>query len=75
MRVRVSDPDLLGDLCGYLSGQGCICHETMGEGEADIVMPGARSSFEAATMLQAQIERWRGAHDWVTVELSPDTLV
>jgi hypothetical protein len=41
-----------------------MAHEA-GEGEADVLMAGARGSFEAATMLLRQIDSWRGKHGWV----------
>jgi hypothetical protein len=39
MRVRVSDPSLLGDLCNYLSRRGCAAVEAS-EDEANVLIPG-----------------------------------
>ena len=50
MRVPVSDPSLLSDLCHYLSRRGCTALDAS-EDEADALIPGAPSSFEEATML------------------------
>jgi hypothetical protein len=72
MRVRVSEPKLLGDLCDYLSRQGYVCQEAAGD-QAHVLMPGAHSSFEAATLLLAQIEGWRETHEPVEVELRLET--
>src|SRR2546428_5291831 len=58
MRVRVSDPSLLSDLCDHLSRRGCTALEAS-EDEANVLIPGAPSSFEEATMLMAEIDLWR----------------
>jgi hypothetical protein len=74
MRVRLNDPELLADLCDYLSLQGCACQEVT-EREAHVLMAGARTTFEAATMLLAQIRVWQATHEGVDVSLIPDTLL
>jgi hypothetical protein len=38
MRVRVSDPSLLSDLCNYLSQRGCAAVEAS-EDEANVLIP------------------------------------
>ena len=74
MRVSVSDPDLLRDLCDYLSRRGCMCVEATYD-EADVLMPGASSSFEAATMLLAHVDLWRATRRWVKVDVHPDPML
>ena len=55
MRVRVSDPRFLLDLCDFLSRRGWVAVE-VGEDEADILIP---RSFEAVAMLMSEIGIWR----------------
>lgn len=71
MRVRVSDPAVLRDLCDYLSRQGCVAMEA-GEDEANVLIPGATSSFEAAVMLMTEIDLWRLKREGVTVTVDAD---
>jgi hypothetical protein len=68
MRVRVSDPRLLVDLCDFLSRQGCVAVE-VGENEAEVLIPGAGSSFEAATMVMTEIGIWRSKRAGVEVSI------
>ena len=70
MRVRVSDPALLSDLCDHLSRRGCTAVEAS-EDEADALIPGAPSSFEEATMLLAEIDLWRAKRAGVEVTVDP----
>ena len=71
MRVRVSDPDCLLDLCDFLSRCGCVAVE-VGEDEAEILIPGARSSFEAAAMVMSEVGIWRAKRTGVLVVLDPE---
>jgi hypothetical protein len=68
MRVRVSDPRFLVDLCDFLSRQGCVAVE-VGEDEAEILIPGARSSFEAAAMVMSEVGIWRAKRTAVQVSV------
>ena len=69
MRVRVSDPSLLSDLCNHLSRGGCVAVEAC-EDEADVLLPGARSGFEAAVMVMTEIDLWRAKR--LGVEITVD---
>jgi hypothetical protein len=71
VRVRVDIPELLPLLCEFLSGRGCVVVE-VGTDEAEVVIPGAPSSFEAATMLLADLDLWRATRPWVRATLEPD---
>ena len=71
MRVRVSDPALLSDLCDYLSRRGCVAVE-VGVEDANVLVPGAPSSFEAAAMLMVEIDLWRLKQNSVTVSVEAD---
>ena len=71
MRVRVSDPSSLRDLCDFLSRQGCVAVE-VSEDEADVLIPGAGSSFEAAAMLMSEVGIWRAKRASVHVVVDPE---
>jgi hypothetical protein len=71
MRVRVSDPRFLLDLCDFLSRRGYAAIE-VGEDEADILIAG-RSSFETVAMLLSEIGIWRAKQASVQVVVEPDS--
>ena len=71
MRVRVNDPRFLLDLCDFLSRRGYAAVE-VGEDEADILIPGAGSSFEAVAMLMSEIGIWRAKQASVQVVVEPE---
>ena len=71
MRVRVSDPQLRLDLCDFLSRRGCVAVE-VGEDEAEILISGAASSFEAVAMLMSEIGIWRAKQASVQVVVEPE---
>ncbi len=71
MRICVSDPALLIDLCDFLSRRGCVAVEVR-EDEAEIVIPGAHSSFEAAAMVMSEVGIWRAKRTGVEVVLDPE---
>ena len=72
MHVSVSDPTLLGDLCDFLSRRGCVAVE-VSEDEAAVLIPGARSSFEAAAMVMSEVGIWRAKRPEVEVALVSET--
>ena len=71
MRIRVSDPTSLIDLCDFLSRRGCVAVE-VGPDEAQVLIPGARSSFEAAAMVMSEVGIWRAKRSEVEVVLDRD---
>jgi len=71
MRICVSDPRLLLDLCDFLSRRGWVAVE-VGEDEAQILIPGARSSFEAAAMVMSEVGIWRAKRAGVRVTVDPE---
>jgi hypothetical protein len=71
MRVRVSDPRLLLELCDFLSRRGWVAVE-VGEDEAEILISGAGSSFEAVAMLMSEIGIWRAKQASVQVVVEPE---
>jgi hypothetical protein len=70
VRVRVDIPELLPNLCEFLSSRGCVVVE-VGDSEAEVVIPGAPSSFEAATTLLADLDLWRAKRPWARATLEP----
>ena len=73
MRVRVDIPDLLPELCDFLSQRGCVVVEE-GEDTARVSIPSAPSSFEAAMALLADLDLWRAKRPWANATLVPDSL-
>jgi hypothetical protein len=71
MRVRVTDPSLLSDLCDFLSRRGYACAEAS-EDEAQILSPGGRSQFEALTTLMSEVGIWRATRAEVQVLVEAD---
>jgi hypothetical protein len=71
MRIRVSDPASLSDLCGFLSRRGCVAVE-VGEDEAQILLPGPRSSLETAAMVMSEVGIWRAKRSGVEVAVEPE---
>jgi hypothetical protein len=73
VRVRVDIPDLLPDLCDFLSERGCVVVE-VGHDLAEVAIPSAPSRFEAAMILLADLDFWRAKRPWVNATLEPDPL-
>jgi hypothetical protein len=73
VRVRVEIPELCPELCEFLSGRGFVALDA-GSGVAEVTIPGAPSSFEAAMMLLADLDLWRAKRPWARATLEPDPL-
>lgn len=71
MRVWVDIPELVPELCEFLSERGCIALE-VGDGVVEVAIPDAPSSFEAAMMLLADLDLWRARRPWARARLEPD---
>jgi hypothetical protein len=70
VRVRIDIPELMPELCDYLSRRGWVAVGVALE-EADVLAPGAASEFEAATMLLADVGLWRAQRPWARVTVNP----
>ena len=70
MRVRVDIPELLPELCDYLSRRGWVAVEAS-PGEAQVLAFAAPSEFEAAVMLLADVDLWRAQRPWARVTVNP----
>ena len=71
VRVHVEIPELLPELCDYLSRRGWTAAE-IGPGEANVLGSPGRSDFESATMLLADIDLWRAQRPWAPVTVNPE---
>jgi hypothetical protein len=69
--VHVDIPELLPELCDYLSRRGWAAAE-VGPGEANVLAPPGRNDFEAATMLLADVDLWRVQRPWAPVTVNPE---
>lgn len=58
MRVRVSDPALLGDLQRYLRAAECVV-ELSGDDALDLSMPRAPSDDQARREVAIYLQAWR----------------
>jgi hypothetical protein len=70
--VRVEIPELLPELCDYLSRRGWVAVES-GVDHATVIAPGSSSGFEAAMMLLADVDLWRVQRPWARVTVNPQT--
>jgi hypothetical protein len=70
VRVRVDIPELLPELSEFLESRGCLAVRR-GDDELEVVIPEAPSSFEAATMLLADLDLWRARRPWAQATLNP----
>jgi len=66
VRIQVSEPELLHELCRHLSRQGCVAVEEGGD-EAQVLIPGATSDREAEAMLPAELDLWQASRAGVRV--------
>jgi hypothetical protein len=66
VQIRVSDPELLSDLCGFLSRSGFICVEHAG-GVAEVLVPGATTPVVAELDLMTKIGLWQSMRPGVEV--------
>jgi hypothetical protein len=73
MRVRVDIPELVPELCEFLSDRGCVAVEA-DPGVAEVTIRDAPSSFEAAMMLLADLDLWRAKRPWARARLEPDPM-
>jgi hypothetical protein len=71
LRVRVDIPELLPELCEFLSGRGYeVVHE--GDDEITVAVASGPTDFRAAISLLADLDLWRAKHPWATTRLDPE---
>jgi hypothetical protein len=68
VRIRVENPNLLSDLCQYLTRDGCLS-SPLGPSQADVAVPGAASEWEVAQTLMMEIRLWQARHETTLVTL------
>ena len=66
VQLRVSDPELLSDLCAFLSRHSFICLEHAG-GVAEVIVPGATTPVVAELDLMTKIGLWQSMRPGVEV--------
>ena len=68
MQIEINEPDLLHDLCDYLSRHGFIA-ATAGPVRADVLVPDAGSDLAALLLLKARVRAWSAVHPGIKVEI------
>ena len=70
VQVRISAPELLPELCDYLSKEGFVAVQA-GRDTAHVLSPLAESEFEAARLLLEKLDLWRVTQRNVSVSVDP----
>lgn len=60
MRVAVSDPELLPELCDHLCREGLVAASATPV-SANVLVPDARTDLNAALILLAAVRAWRAS--------------
>jgi len=70
MLIRISDPDLLVDLCDYLSREGFAFSAVQpGQDWVHVLAAGAETDLAAASLLHLKLNLWMTSHAHVTVSI------
>ena len=70
MLIRLSDPDLLADLCDYLSREGYAFSPMQpGQDWVHVLAAGADTDLAAASLLLVKLKLWIAEHAHVTVSI------
>jgi hypothetical protein len=68
MQVEIDEPELLRDLCDYLSRHGFIAVASSEE-RAEVLVPDAGSDLAAFLLLKARVRAWRAIHPGIGVRI------
>jgi hypothetical protein len=68
MQVEIDEPELLPDLCDYLSRHGLIAVAS-GLERANVLVPDAGSELAAFLLLRARVRAWRWTHPGIKVRI------
>ncbi len=68
MQIEINEPELLHDLCDYLSRHGLIAVAATQE-RANVLVPEARSDLAAFLLLKARVGAWRMSHPGIKVRI------
>lgn len=72
MRVRISEPELLGELVDFLHGRVELVAEQLTEDEFDAGLVGSYRLEAQELALELHLRAWRAAHPGVEVEIVPE---
>ncbi len=68
MQIEINEPELLHDLCDYLSRHGFIAVAASRE-RANVLVPEAGSDLAAFLLLRARVAAWRATHPGIKVQI------
>ncbi len=68
MQIKINEPELLRDLCDYLSRHGFIAVTASPE-RADVLVPDAGSDLAALLLLKARVRAWGAVHPGIKVRI------
>ena len=71
MQIEINEPELLHDLCDYLSRHGFIAAAANQE-QANVLVPEAGSSMAAVLLLKARVRAWCATHPGIEVGIDKD---
>jgi hypothetical protein len=68
VQIEINEPELLDDLCDYLSRHGFIAAIASPE-RADVLVPDAGSDLAALLLLKARVRAWTATHPGIGVRI------
>jgi len=69
MQIEINEPQLLSDLCDYLSRHGFIAVAASRE-RAHVLVPDAGGDLVALLLLRARVGAWRATHPGIKVRIN-----
>ena len=69
VQIEINEPELLNDLCDYLSRHGLIA-VAAGHERANVPVPDARSDLAAVLLVRARVTAWRATHPGIKVRIN-----
>ncbi len=68
MQIEINEPELLNDLCDYLSRHGLVAVAESQE-RANVLVPSAGSDMAAVLLLRTRVMAWRATHPGIKVRI------
>jgi hypothetical protein len=68
VQIEINEPELLHDLCDYLSRHGFIA-ATASRERANVLVPDAGSDLAALLLLKARVRAWSAVHPGIKVRI------
>jgi hypothetical protein len=72
MRVRISEPELLGELVDFLHGRVELVVEELADDEIDAGLVGSYRLEAQELAMELHLRAWRASHPGVGVEIVPE---